>query len=46
MRHIPVPLSNGLITRSGLEPNFSCAGRLKKGFWVCLRNSVRWMEFG
>ena len=22
MRHIPLPLSNGLITRSGLEPSF------------------------
>ena len=22
MRHIPLPFSNGLITRSGLEPNF------------------------
>ena len=22
MRHIPIPLSNGLMTRSGFEPNF------------------------
>ena len=22
MRHIPLPLSNGLMTRSGFEPNF------------------------
>ena len=22
MRHIPIPLSNGLMTRTGFEPNF------------------------
>ena len=60
MRHIPLPLLNGLMTRSGFEPNFlrvnlCCEVRLglaARGrglgtmFWVCLRNSVRLMEFG
>ena len=60
MRHIPLPLPNGLITKSVLEPSFlrvdiSCKERLGLairdggfggGFWVCLRNSVRLMEFG
>ena len=56
MRHIPLPLSNGLITRSGLEPSFlrvdlCCEVRFGLairggGFWVCSRNNVRLVEFG
>ena len=60
MRHIPLPLSNGLMTRSGFEPNFlrvnlccevrlglvARGGELGIRFWVCLRNSVRLVEFG
>ena len=38
MRHIPLPLSNGLVTKSGLEPSFlrvdlCCEVRL--GFVAC-----------
>ena len=54
MRHIPLPLSNFLMTRSGLKPNFlrvnlccevrlgfvTRGGKLGRGSWVCLRNSV------
>ena len=51
---------NGLMARSGLEPNFMrvdlccevrlglliCVGKIRRGSWVCLRNSVKLVEFG
>ena len=59
MRHISLPLSNGLMTRSELEPTFlrmdlcyevrldlvTCGGELAIRFRVCLRKSVRLVEF-
>ena len=59
MRHIPLPLSNCLITGSRLDPRFLrvdlccevrsglviCGGDLGRRLWICLRNSVRLVEF-
>ena len=56
MRHIPLPLPNGFMTRSGFfEVNLCCelrlglvarGGGLEIRFWLCSRNIVRLVKFG
>ena len=45
MRHIPLPLSNGLMTRSGLEPRFlrvDLCSEVRLGLATCWGRLGRW----
>ena len=45
MRHIPLPLSNGLMTRSGLEPRFlrvNLCSEVRLGLVTCWGRLRRW----